>query len=211
AARSGAEVFRVDPGRSQILVRVGRAGAMRNLGHDHAIASTDVQGFIALFDDIERSRADIVFPLRNLSVDEPRHRDRLGLDAGPDENDIAGTYSNMLRVLEPELAPWAQLSARVTLAETGERELRVTVGLHGKERELVLPLEFERDGDRLLARGSASLTHADFGLEPYSAAGGLLKVADELDVRFVFVARKTQSNWKTTPNDSIDRSASSRS
>ncbi len=194
AARDGADVYRLDPGRSLILVRVGRTGAMRNLGHDHAIASTDVQGFVALFDDIERSRADIVFPLRNLRVDEPRHRERLGLDAGPDENDIAGTYTNMLRVLEPELAPWAQLSARVAVAEAGDTELRVTVGLHGHERVLTLPLAFERAGDRLLARGSALLTHADFGLEPYSAAGGLLKVADELDVRFEFVALRTQSN-----------------
>ncbi|MDX1500558.1 MAG: YceI family protein [Woeseiaceae bacterium] len=194
AAREGAAVFRIDPGRSLILVRVGRAGSMRKLGHDHAIASTDVQGFIALFDDIKRSRADVVFPLRNLRVDEPRHRERLGLDAGPDESDIAGTYTNMLKVLEPELAPWARLAARVAAGETGATELRVTIGLHGRERALSLPLDFERDGPRLVARGSATLTHQAFGLEPYSAAGGLLRVADELEVRFEFIALETQSN-----------------
>jgi hypothetical protein len=49
------------------------------------------------------------------------------------------------------------------------------------------------DGDgshgSYVASGTWSVTHAELGLTPYSAAGGLLKVGDPIEVRFRLVAK----------------------
>ena len=59
AARNGAAVFRVLPAESLILVHVGRAGRMQRLGHEHAVASEDLQGFVEVSDDPGGARADL--------------------------------------------------------------------------------------------------------------------------------------------------------
>jgi len=38
-----------------------------------------------------------------------------------------------------------------------------------------------------------TLAHADFGLEPFSAAGGLLRVAEDIGVEFELQARAVKA------------------
>jgi len=188
AAQSGAAVFRVVPAESLILVHVGRAGRMQRLGHEHAVASEDLQGFVEVADDAGGGRADIAFPLRNLSVDKPDYRERLSLDTGPSDDDIAGTDINMLKVLEPALYPWATIHAGFASGPMERPELAVSVTLHGTAFDYLLPVDLAISDDRLTVSGTATIRHQDFGLEPYSAAGGLLRVADELDIEFHITA-----------------------
>lgn len=189
AARAGAAVFRILPKESLVLVRVGRSGPMQRLGHEHAVASEDVQGLVQLSDDPAASRADIVMPLRNLLVDQPEHRAKLGLDDGPSAEDIAGTYSNMLKVLEPALYPWAMVHARIADEASGASVLGISVTLHATSHEYLVPVEFSVTEDRLAVRGQLTLRHSDFNLTPFAAAGGLLRVADALDIRFELAGR----------------------
>lgn len=188
AARSGASVYRILPRESFILVRVGRAGAMKRLGHDHAIASLDVQGLVEIRDDAAASRADIVFPLRDLLVDDHEYRKRLALDTEPSAADIAATYTNMLKVLEPAQYPWGEMHARVASTVSEQTVLSVSVTLHGTSFEYLLPVDLQVGEERLEVAGQAALLHSNFGLTPHSAAGGLLRVADLLEVEFRFVA-----------------------
>ena len=162
---------------------------MAHLGHDHAIASEDLEGYVAVFDDAAKSRADVAMPLKELVVDAPRYRDRLGLDSEPTADDVAGTYSNMRKTLDAETFPWARAVARFASTAEGD-ELAVSLTLHGAGREFVVPVELELGDDRLSVRGEFEFDHGDFGLEPFSAAGGLLRVADTLGVRFEIVAER---------------------
>jgi hypothetical protein len=188
AAAEGANLYRVDPADSLILVRVGRAGPMQRLGHDHAVASEDVRGLVAWFGENGRSFADFAFAPRELVVDRPVHRERVGLDAGPGEDDIRGTYDNMLKVLEPDAFPWVSLHASSLSRRENGAEVDVTVTLHGRERTYRLPVAIEHDAGRIAVSGTTTIRHGDFDLEPYSAAGGLLRVADELEIDFRIVA-----------------------
>jgi len=192
AAREGDRVYRVLPQESLILVRVGRAGRFEALGHEHAVASEDVQGFVAVGDVPGDAKADIAFPLRNLVVDRPAYREHFGFDSQPSEDDIAGTYSNLQRVFEPERYPWVSVRAHIVSGDIGKPLLAASVVLHGATFRYELPAELEFDGDRVTASGKATIRHSDFGVEPYSAAGGLLRVADELVVEFHIVARRMQ-------------------
>jgi polyisoprenoid-binding protein YceI len=186
AIDDGAAVYRVDPDASFVLVRVGRAGRMAQLGHEHAVASEDLEGFVAVYDDPARSRASIALPLKELVVDAPAYRERLGLDTEPSADDIAGTYSNMRKTLDAETFPWVEVEARFASADSAE--MAVSLTLHGMRREFVVPVTLATSNDQLAAGGSFAFEHADFGLEPFSAAGGLLRVADRLEVSFQIVA-----------------------
>jgi len=190
AAHRGAAVYRILPGQSLLLVRVGRDGPARKLGHDHAVSSENLTGFIAVGGESSESRADIAFAVRDLAVDKPGYRERLGLDTTPSEDDIAGTYKNMLKVLEPELYPWVTARARVASAGARGPQLAVSVTLHGATAEFLVPVTLATTGSTLTARGSAEIRHSDFGLVPFSAMGGLLRVADALSVEVLIVAQR---------------------
>ncbi len=185
----GAAVYQIDAAESQLLVRVGRAGRMAHLGHDHAVASDHLQGYVAIHPDPALSRADIAMPLRDLVVDRATDRAALELDSTPSDDDIAGTYSNMRRVVEAEAFPWAIVKARISAAD--EELLDIAIDMHGQVVSLTVPVSLEVATDRVVVSGEFRVSHTDFALTPFTAAGGLIRVADELDVRFRLVAKRT--------------------
>ncbi|MDA0706130.1 MAG: YceI family protein [Proteobacteria bacterium] len=177
-------IYRIRSEESLVLIRVGRAGKMAHLGHDHAVASIDVQGFVELAADPSASRAEIVMPLMNLLVDEPEHRQRLELEKEISSDDIAGTYSNMRKVLEAELFPWVRVDAKFASAQSEPPELSVSITMHGMAMEFLVPVQLDVSDERVAVSGQLTLKQSDFGLVPFSAVGGLLQVADELEIEF---------------------------
>ena len=73
----------------------------------------------------------------------------------------------------------------------GYYELTVSgdFSLHGAERPIVVPLRVDVQGDELTATGKLVIRQSDFGMEPTTAAGGLVKVEDGVTVAFRVVAR----------------------
>ena len=199
AEQSGAALYRVDPGASFVLVRVGRSGRMAHLGHDHAVASESLEGYVALFEDDRQSHADIAMPLKTLLVDVPSYRERLGFDEEPSADDIAGTYSNMRRTLDAETYPWARAEARFAFTQPGY--LSVSITLHGARQDFVVPVTLVTSEQKVTVGGNIAIDHSQFGLTPFSAAGGLLRVAETLDVEFQVVAKRTSTGARDTRRD----------
>ena len=191
AARNGAAVYRIETPESHVLVRVGRDGKLKNLGHDHVIASEDIEGLVMLGGDPAASRADLLIPLQRLVVDKPEYRAQIGLEGEVSESAIGGTSGNMHdKVLESSLYPWVQVSIRFASAQSDPPTLSVSVKLHGAAFDYVVPVDLQVAPDKLVISGDMTMQHEDFGLTPFSAAGGLMKVADQLDLQFKLVARR---------------------
>ena len=191
AARQGADVYRIHTSESNVLIKVGRAGRMKNLGHDHVIASENVEGLVMLHDDPAESRADLLIPLQLLIVDKTEYREQMGLEGEMTESAIEGTTRNMQdKVLESEMYPWVQISARFASAQSDPPILDVSVTLHGETFDYVVPVDLQVEPDRLVIQGKMTMQHADFGLTPFSAAGGLIKVAEQLELQFMLVAHR---------------------
>src|SRR5438105_15314052 len=124
-------VFRVDPVRSLAVMEVHRSGSLARLGHDHVIASHDIQGYVAPND----GRADLQVPLHRLTVDEPELRAEAGFDTQPSAAFIEGTRQNMLqKVLEIDRHPFAFVSVRASDANHIGNELNIAMTLHGVTR-----------------------------------------------------------------------------
>lgn len=190
AAARGEPVFRVDSTRSRIVVRVYRAGPLARFGHDHVVASRDMDGYVALAAAGGAARADLYIPLATLIVDEPRLRAEAGFDTRPSEKDIEATRRNMLdEVLEAARYPYAVLRLARVEAAADASVLEAAVTLHGETRRLPVDVELhDSSAEALYARGRFSLDQTDFGITPFSAFGGALRVADRLDVAFTLYA-----------------------
>jgi hypothetical protein len=185
AAALGARVFLIDPASSLVVIEVRRGGSLARLGHDHVVASRDVQGFVAP----GAGRADLYVRLDHLVVDEPGLRAEAGFDTQPTGDDIAGTRRNMLNALEAARFPFARIG--VTRADEGGSEsgLRVAVTLHGIARTYRVPVQVEGGADAIAFAGRLRLKQTDFGITPLSVLGGAIQVQDEVDLRFQIRAR----------------------
>jgi hypothetical protein len=67
-------------------------------------------------------------------------------------------------------------------------EIKASITMHDMALEFVMPVQMEINEERLSVSGHLSFGQSDFGLTPFSSAGGLLRVADELQVEFELVA-----------------------
>ena len=191
---SGAESLAIDPERSVVLVLVRRAGPLARLGHNHAIVSSQETGVAWIGADLSSSGFEVRVPVEGFVVDDPGAR----AGAGPDfegvvpEDARRGTRSNMLRaeVLDAGRHPDVVVSASRIDGTWEHPAAAARVTLRGVTREFEVPLELRRDPQGLVATGAFAIRQTDFGMTPFSVAGGAVQVADEVEVRFEIVAAR---------------------
>lgn len=186
AAARGADVFRIDPERSTVTIRVYRGGTLARFGHDHVMASRDVHGYVQLAEAAADRHADLYAPLASLSIDEPALRAQAGFDTQPSQGDIEGTRSNMLeKVLDAERFPFVSVHLDHVSGEAPTIRAEALITLHGMTHTVPVTVSFDRpSATAIYARGRFSVKQTDFGIAPYSFLGGALKVEDRVDIAF---------------------------
>lgn len=190
AAARGDVVFRIDAGRSRAVLLARRGGPLARVGHDHIVASRQLQGYV-LTPGAGGARADVYVSLEDLEVDDPAMRVEAGLTTALSPEDIAGTRRNMLeKVLESHRHPFMSIRVRAVEAAGAGAVLSCDITLHGVTRALRIPALLESDADSLSVSGRFSLRQTDFGITPYSILGGALQVQDRVDLTFEIRARR---------------------
>jgi hypothetical protein len=187
-----AKVVPLDRERSQILVRVYRAGRLARLGHNHAIEVADLTGellSLAAGGGLARLR----FRPERLRVDDPAVRARAG-DAFaqlPDDAAIEGTRRNMLgpQVLDTEAWPEIGVLARIDDLNAARAEAEIHLSLRGVGRLYRVPVLVQTLPGEVSVSGSLQIRQSDYGIAPFSVMGGALQVRDMLDVDFRIVGR----------------------
>jgi polyisoprenoid-binding protein YceI len=192
-AQAGA-VYRVDPARSSLILKVYKSGALAALGHNHVITSRSVDGFIYLADDLAAARADLFVPVAALTVDDAAARTAAGPDFAtqPTQQDIEGTRTNMLGPKLLDAEHFSFITAHVTpihvRTEGTDVELALTV--RDKTAHIPIVVTWQRQGEELRVATTFSTDHATLALEPFSALGGSLRVADKIDVAMALTAHR---------------------
>ena len=185
AAALGQPVYQIDPKASLATVEAFRGGSLAHVGHDHAIASRQVQGYVLAADDPRHARADLYIPLGTLEIDEPSLRASAGFEGVLTPEEIAQTRRHMLdEVLESQRYPFMTVRAAWAADAPPHTVLNAQVRLHAVTRTLRIPVQLARDGDRLKIDGRFRIRQSDFGMTPYSILGGALRVKDELGLSF---------------------------
>jgi hypothetical protein len=189
-ARSNA--WPVDPERTVVTIIVRRAGPLARLGHDHVITSADERGRVWIGSTPAESAFELELPVDRFEVDLPGPRASAGAEFAAPVPDEArkGTRQNMLRkeVLDAAGFPVITVRSIVANGDWPQPVIRLEVTLRGATREFEIPVSIERDPASVVARGEIRFNQSEFGITPFSVAGGAIQVADTLEVRFELAA-----------------------
>jgi hypothetical protein len=161
-------IYELGPDDGTLSVRTGRTGTVAKAGHDLLLHVTRWRGTLAVGEE----------PGLTLDADATSLKVREGTGGmmALDDGDLA----NIEQTIDDEVLKRQDISFRSTRVEETADGLSVTgdLTLRGTTRPLAFDLEL-RDGH---LRGTAVVKQTEWGMKPYTALFGALKVADEVRV-----------------------------
>ncbi len=175
----------VDTANSRVYVKVAAA---TRLGHSHGIEGRLASGAFTL-----GGTGELVFDMTTFTADTAQARQYVGLPKAFAASDAQKVTANMRGgdVLDVGRFPKATLTiSEVTPAggqkagEPGTYRVAGRFTLHGVTQPVAFDATVEapdRPGT-LHVRGSFAIQQTAFGITPYSAVGGLVRIADQLDI-----------------------------
>lgn len=177
---------------SELRVLVFADGPLARLGHPHVIGGSVVSGRIWLAEDFHRSGLELFIDVPALRVDDPAWRSAEGFDPHMDDDAIAGTGDNMRSpaVLDAERYPQIVIRSVAVRGPQWQPDVTVEITLRRQTRALTVPVALDIADGTITATGRFRLMQTEFGIEPFSALGGRLRVADEIVMRFRVVAKE---------------------
>jgi polyisoprenoid-binding protein YceI len=175
----------VDTAASRVYIKVAKA---TRLGHEHGVEGRLASGKLTW-----DAGGELTFDMTSFVADTPQARQYVGLDAEFSASDARKVNANMrgAEVLDVANYPRAvfaiarvQPSGGQAAGEPGRYQVEGSFTLHGVRRSIQFPATLERAdgaGNQRL-RGSFTIQQTDYGIQPYSALGGLIRVADALEI-----------------------------
>ena len=160
----------IDVQESKMTVHVGKSGMLSAFGHTHEISAPINEGLVSI---TEPASVTIRVDSRNMRV----------MDTDVDESDREEIQKTMLgpQVLESERYPEIIFrSTSVSPNGTDRWAVRGILTLHGQLR----PVEVDVRRSEGRYKGSATVKQTDFGIQPVRAAGGAVKVVNEVRIEF---------------------------
>lgn len=177
----------IDSGASTFLVQASSTGLLSAFGHDPKFAIGDFQG-------------DAEFTPGSANLDDARVRVRVRADSLKVVNEISESDRDEIErrmnseVLESDRFPDLYYEVlRVTGSGNGERYWLALDGeltMRGVTRHLAISARLLLNGGSLRGSGEFSVKLSDFEIAPVTAAGGAIRLKDELKCSFDVVARK---------------------
>jgi polyisoprenoid-binding protein YceI len=164
---------KLGPGNGTLTVRTGRSGAAAKAGHDLTIAVDAWEATLTIGDDPSQSSLTL-----DADADSVRVVDGTGgiQSLGDDDK------KNIKKTIDDDVLKRDNIQFRSTSVEASDNGRIIVQGdltLRGKTQPLSFDLAIADDGR---VSGSATVKQTDFGMKPYSALFGALKVADEVTV-----------------------------
>lgn len=183
----GPKILTIDPADSHVTILVGKAGVLRFAGHTHEIETSAVRGRVR-FDPADWPHASV-----SLEFDAAALR---VTGKGEPASDVPAVERTMLgeQVLDVQRFPTISFrSRRVSAAFSGAHAAILTIDgdltLHGETRPITVRTSATVDASgRVTATGTFTLKQSDFGMVPVAAAGGTIRVKNEINIRFVLTA-----------------------
>jgi polyisoprenoid-binding protein YceI len=183
---AGAPVeYVIDTKASRVTIDVGKSGLFAFLGHTHEVVAPVANGAVQLDrENPSRSTVRLEFDARTLRV----------TGKGEPAEDVPEVQRTMQReVLEVSRFPRIIFASRdISVVEQTGGHLRLRIAgdlaVHGVTRRQTTDVVVNFDSERITATGNLILKQTEFGIERVSAGAGTVRVKDELEIHFRFVA-----------------------
>lgn len=164
--------YELGPGDGTLSVRTSRTGAAAKAGHDLLIHVTEWHATLVVGADPAESRLALEADATSLHVREGTGgMQKLGDD---DRASIRGTIDDDVLKRKP-----IEFRSNAVQADGERWTVQGELTLVGKTAPLTFDLTIGDDGS---VSGSAVVTQSNWGIKPYSALFGALKVADQVVV-----------------------------
>lgn len=169
------------PADSVITVWTYKDGLLAKMAHDLCIRATRLRADVTL--EARRFTVDVAVPVRGLRVQGQVKDGRVMTLGEKDHQKIEDNLAGK-DVLDANRYPDVRFAGEGLVPESGAGPLRVEgrLTIHGNAQPLTLDCELREVRDRWVVVGEARLRQTAFGVTPYSALFGALKVQDEVRV-----------------------------
>jgi len=234
-ASLSASSWTVDPARSTFAVLTHKDGVAARLAHDHLVVARNPRCVLD-FDPAapETAQLSVVVPVLALEIDadeeRAKHQERLTLLGAltepfepVDDDDREKIRASMLAPKQLFAERYPEVKAElVSLAPRGAgggaASARVALGWNAKVRievrgvaiETTVPVRFEvvdgPSGRELHGELLGELRFTEFGIEPYSALLGAVKVADLFHLWVDLVATPAEKRGQSTRSPELEPS-----
>ncbi len=163
----------IDTDRSTLKIHVGKAGLFSAAGHDHWVTAPFAGGS---FIDSDLAQVAFTVDAGKLTLVEDRKL------SAEEQAEVQRTMR--AKVLQSESYPLISFHS-TRIVKTGVDQWLVSgeLTLHVQSR----PISGEVHYGGGAYRGRSTIKQTDFGIDPVSVAGGVVKVKNELEIQFVVV------------------------
>lgn len=161
------------PDTATLTVRTGKAGAAAKAGHDLHIEVTAWEATLDVGDDPAQTTMTLTAGSHSLRV-----RKGTGGMSSLDADDMAGIDQTIREEVLKGTAI-AFRSTAVTPGLDGTLAIAGQLELNGRTQPVAFTLGLSADGQ---LTGTAVVKQSDFGMKPYSALFGTLKVTDPVEI-----------------------------
>jgi polyisoprenoid-binding protein YceI len=184
---SAAGRYRFDPRASRLTVRAFAGGPLSAIGHNPSFAVREVSGEVALDPGAPSGSLAVSIRADSLALtDSVSERDRQEIERAMREDALETARY-------PEIVYQAD-EGRTRITSAGDGQFQVALDgdltLHGVTRRHPLSARVFLTGDLLRGSTETSVRQSDFGIKLVQAAGGMIKVKEDVKLTFDFVARK---------------------
>lgn len=178
--------YNIETKGSTFTARAFATGLLSAFAHNPTISIPDFEGEVLLSPDVvdESSLRMVAHAASLTNTDDISAKDRDEINRRMRDE-----------VLESDSFPdIVYESSRISASKTGEGQYSAAItgelGMHGVKRNQPISARISVNGDTLRATGEFSVRLSDYDIRPVTAAGGSIKLKDDLKLSFDISARK---------------------
>lgn len=168
----------LDAAASHLKVWSYKEGLLSRVAHDLCLEARELTADLSL--DGDRFQVEVVVPVRSLKVLGQVKGGEVNPLKAKDHTEIEGNMTGP-KVLDAGRYPEVRYTGRGE-RRAGTCQVAGELTLHGQTHPLAFPIQLREEDDGLRVEGEVRFDQTRFGIKPFSAMFGALKVKDGLRV-----------------------------
>ena len=167
--------YTLGPSDGTLQVRTGRQGMASKVGHDLTLEASNWKATVTVDPDPGQSQVKATIEPRSLAVVAAT-----GGAKPVSEKDKKDILKNIVGLLGNNSITFESTSVKAK-SDTSAT-VAGNLSIAGQSRQVTLDLTIEPNGDSARLKGRVPIVQSNFGVKPFTAMMGALKVKDEVEV-----------------------------
>jgi len=159
-------------------------------GHNHVISSHGITGDISLTEGPNQAgHFSLLLPFQSLVVDKDSEREAMGKGFRTEISDNA-KIATRNHMMGQKVLDYPRFKRITVTGDLVNQIVKAKISLHGVSQSISVPTQVLRSDGKLMVRGDFSIKQSAFGIKPYHAIAGMLKIKNRIDIHFSINAEK---------------------